>query len=195
MALVLKENGFHYHLQIADDLKPFRLAECVEYQRLSKLGFKEVEAGWLKANASGHETLFLLEMKAWYDQDPNTGAEYYDAEPTDMLTYAEAKLASKIIDVVYMLAQARPLINVQRCVDATILTHLKEGKPMVCVFLIKAKTNQPFTALKIAIAEKLRKSFAGYNLDFHIPQKQIFIFNHDEFRDFYAESFGLTPLT
>lgn len=185
MSLVLAENGFEYLVEIPTKLLPFRLADCPSYVQLKGRGFKEVEAGWLSGGS-----LHMLEMKAWYNEA--NGVNLWNNIPLDYNKYARESLAAKFVDVLYVLSQQRPLIDIRLCVAASIAAHVSNGQDFHVICLVKSASARDLIGLDTAVYHGLRQLFVRYNLDFTIPQSNVIVVGHDDFRNFAAAALGLT---
>jgi hypothetical protein len=191
MALIINEPGFYYNIVIPDTFLSFRLEDCRQYKTVSGRGFKEMEAGWLTASP----IVYLMELKAWYDprnpfhQEKNIPEDH---TATSTQVYVRDQLVNKVVDVLYLLTQNKPLINVKDCVDKQIINHLAEGKKIVLLFIIGARQGYNLTPVKTAFCKELKTRLESVNLQYAIPNDCILFIDRENFEKKYAKQFGLS---
>lgn len=186
----LQENAFEYKIVVDPAKFPFRLADCQSYKTISGRGFKEVDLAWFNPNS---DVLYMMELKAWENNNPKVGNIYYQV-PTSIEDFCNNNFAKKIFDVLYLLTQKKPLVEIRPCVDKSILNSLDtHNDKVLIVLLIKfPNLNKSLrTAIKSFVASKLKAYFFEANLDFSIDQNKIFVFEHDDFYSNRASVFGL----
>jgi len=188
MALSIREFGFDYTIEIPDSYLPVRLEDCKTYRSISGRGFKDMEAIWFRPE---QPNLYMMELKNWFD---DTNPKYKEVNPeglADTEVYVRDELAKKVVDVLYLITQNRPLIDVKQCVNNDIITHLKDSNKIILLFVIGARPDYNLLPVKTVFCKELNKIFYDKNLNFEIPNDNIYFISREKFRDGIAQGFGL----
>ncbi len=151
---VFTENG----VSVNFSTNYFQFGECSEYRKISGLGVKEMDFGWLDTN---NETLWLIELKGYINPNPtNTRFQETDLSQQNIIDAKINELLLKSIHSVCMLDNKRS--KTKNCIAPSFNSTSKIK--LVHILNIKQEQIDYLNVMK----DKLEREFEAYKAIFNV---------------------------